>query len=104
MRGDLAALLWRGGIERVQRTELGGQPFEGTQLPRDARRPGVTPLGRRIRIDRLPDKRRPVVGIVQQQPVQEGGSAARQAGDEDRPSNLLPLNAGIARFGVLEAQ
>ena len=50
---------------------------------------GVASLGRRIWIDRLPDTRRPVLGILQQQPVQEGGAAARQAGDEDRPFDLL---------------
>ena len=88
----------------MQRAKLRGQAFEGTQLPRHARRPCILALGRRIWINRLPDKRRPVLGIVQQQPVQEGGAAARQAGDEDRPLNLLPLNAGIARFGLLEAQ
>jgi hypothetical protein len=36
--------------------------------------------------------------------VQEGGAAARQAGDEDRPFNRLPQDVGIARLGVPEVQ
>ena len=41
MRGDLAALLRRGGVERMQPAELRGQPLEGTQLPRHARCPRI---------------------------------------------------------------
>ena len=96
------------GIERMQRAELRGQPLEGAQLPRHARRPRIAPAARRprqwIRVDRLPDARGAIARILHQQPVQEGGAAARQAGDEDRPFDRLVQDPRVASLRVMELQ
>ena len=69
----------------MQRTEFGGESFEGAQLPGHTDCAAVAFAACRVGVDRLPDTWGAIVGILQQQAVQEGGAAAGQAGDEDRP-------------------
>ena len=89
VRCDFGAFLWRGGGQRMQAGECRRQYLEHAELPRNVRDAPVGLAGRRAWIDSFVHCRRAIVGILQHHAMQEGGAAARQAGDEDRPPDRL---------------
>src|SRR6516162_9485324 len=104
VRRDLAALLRRLGVQRMQGAKLRRQPLECPKLPRDVTHPMIPTMLRWIRIDCLPDAGTPVVRVLEQQPVQEGGAAARQPGNEDRAVDRLLQDGWGAPLLVVQAQ
>src|SRR5580693_1310924 len=73
-------------LDRMQVSDPWREPVEDTELQRNLPAPCAKLSGAmlRTRIDRLPDARGAIEGILRKQAMQEGRAATRQAGNEDR--------------------
>src|SRR5689334_15149941 len=88
----------------MQTAELGSQPLECPKLARHVRNPPVGPAPCRVWVDSLPDQGPAVARILQQQPMQECGTAAWQTGDEDRALDRLLQDRVVLLFRSAELQ
>src|SRR5207247_547115 len=99
------------GEERPDRMGR-GEPRRQASEPADvACRPYDAPvgvvggaLGRRRGAPELPVARRPVRGVLREEPVEEGRPGARKPGEDERPSDLLVADLGVLPPIVLDAE
>ena len=108
MGDDDHAFLGHPRPDVVDHLEARREPLEPPQLAVDLGDPRIAivrgaPRGGR-RVEHLPGLRHAIGRILGQQPVQQRGSAARHARDEDRPGDVLGGDSRIATAVLLDAE
>ena len=102
VRGDFAAFLRRGRVQRMQCAEFRCEPLEHAQLPGDTGHSPVWSGGVRPGEDGFPHQGCPIVGIRHHQTMQKRGAAARQPSNENRPFDFLDGNFGAIHLLGME--